>query len=134
HVPEGELRTDPKALREWLVREGITLCFLPTPLAEVMLGERWPEGGRLRALLTGGDRLRTFPERGLGFEVVNHYGPTENTVVATAGVAEPGREGAPTIGRPISNVKVYLLDGRMEPVPPGVLGEMYLGGRSLARG
>ena len=66
HVPEGELRTDPKALREWLVREGITLCFLPTPLAEMMLGERWPEGGRLRALLTGGDRLRTFPDEAWG--------------------------------------------------------------------
>ncbi len=136
HIPDEGTRVTPLRLKEWLVEEGITLSFLPTPLAEAVLGEEWASSGSLRALLTGGDRLRRRPGRGLGFEVVNHYGPTENTVVGTAGaVAVDGEEGrAPSIGKPISNVRAYVLDGGMEPVPEGVWGELYLGGAGLARG
>ena len=64
----------------------------------------------LRALLTGGDKLHRAPPRGLPFRVVNHYGPTENTVVATSAVVEPGERGTPPIGRPIGNVRAYVLD------------------------
>jgi amino acid adenylation domain-containing protein len=135
--PEREVRLNPGRLRHWLVQERISLTFLPTPLAEAVLQGSWPEGGRLRALLTGGDRLHERPTPGLGFELVNHYGPTENTVVATAGVvgaATGAVEPAPSIGRPVTGVRVYLLDLHWEPVPVGVWGEMFLGGRGLARG
>ena len=136
HIPDESIRTDPERLREWLVMEKITLSFLPTPLAEAVLGLEWPRDVALRALLTGGDRLRRYVPHDLPFEFVNHYGPTENTVVTTFGkvpfVSET--ESAPSIGRPIGNTQVYLLDEQMEPVPVGVAGEMYIGGEGLARG
>ncbi|MGV4925651.1 non-ribosomal peptide synthase/polyketide synthase [Streptomyces sp. BHT-5-2] len=68
-------------------------------------------------------------------EVANVYGPTEATVYATAwfaGDAPP--EQAPPIGRPVARTRCYVLDGRLRPQPPGVSGELYLGGGGLARG
>ncbi|HEX8149510.1 MAG TPA: amino acid adenylation domain-containing protein [Pyrinomonadaceae bacterium] len=66
--------------------------------------------------------------------VVNLYGPTEYTTYTTA--EEVGRDDAerPAIGRPIANTQVYILDGRMEPAPVGVTGEVFIGGAGLARG
>ena len=82
HIPEDELRLRPDQLAAWLAEQEITLSFLPTPLAEAMLENGHPDGLRLRALLTGGDRLhRSWA--GLPFPLMNHYGPTESSVVAT---------------------------------------------------
>ena len=109
---------------------------MPTPLAERVLSLDWPKDLALRILLIGGDKLYHSPSASLPFEVVNNYGPTENTVVTTSGlVSSNGRvDGAPAIGRPISNTKVYLLDQQLQPVPIGVPGELYIGGVGLARG
>src|SRR5207249_43248 len=96
----------------------------------------WPPTTALRTVLTGGDRLEQFPPAGLPFELVNNYGPTENTVVATSGPVPPGGDSgkAPSIGRSIDNVQCYVLDRAGQPVPVGVPGELCLGGVSLARG
>ena len=142
HVPPREVVVAPRDLAAWLARERITVCFLPTPLAEAVLAAEppLPEGPALRLLLTGGDRLRRPPAAGLGFTLVNHYGPTETSVVATAGAVAPGgdcREGGdrpPAIGRPIANVEVLLLDPALRPVPMGAVGELAIGGVALARG
>jgi amino acid adenylation domain-containing protein len=134
HVVDEATRTSPARLVEWLVRERITLSFLPTPLAEAALEEHWPRELALRALLTGGDRLRRAPARPLPFRLVNHYGPTENTVVATAGEVRPGVDGPPPIGRPLPNVEAHVLDRHLEPLPVGAPGELCLGGVGLARG
>ncbi len=137
HVPDAETRSDPRRLLDWMAAERITLAFLPTPLAEALvevLEHGAPAGLALRALLTGGDRLRRAPERPLPFALVNHYGPTESTVVTTAGLVEPGRVGAPSIGRPIGGLSVRLLDRDGRRVPPGVPGELCVGGVGLARG
>jgi acyl-coenzyme A synthetase/AMP-(fatty) acid ligase len=116
------------------VTEGITLSFLPTSLAEMTLDAPWPAGVRLRALLTGGDKLYRAPRRALPFRLVNHYGPTENTVVATCAVVDPTENGAPPIGRPIGNVQAYVLDRDGNPAPVGIPGELCLAGDSLAAG
>ena len=89
---------------------------------------------RLRALLTGGDKLHRAPRHDLPFRLVNHYGPTENTVVTTCAVVEPGDDAVPPIGRPIDNVQVYVLDVHGQPAPVGVPGELCIAGDSLAAG
>jgi amino acid adenylation domain-containing protein len=142
HVPPPAIARSPRELLAWLAAESITLAFLPTPLAEAVVrlaGPERPAGLALRALLTGGDHLRQAPAGELGFELVNHYGPTESTVVATAGAipaAGPGAGpgGPPAIGRPLPGLAAYLLDGELRPVPPGARGEICLAGASLARG
>jgi len=134
HVIADETRNSPNALIGCLAEEGITLSFLPTALAEMVLEGSWPDDLRLRALLTGGDKLNRAPRRGLPFRLVNHYGPTENTVVATWAPVEPGGDAVPPIGRPIDNVRIYVLDPHGQPAPPGVPGELCIAGESVAAG
>jgi len=135
HIPDEETRTMPARLRDWLVAEAVTISFLPTPLAESVLALEWPRSVALRTLLTGGDTLRRYPSPSLPFELVNNYGPTETTVVATSiGVTPEVRDGAPSIGRPIANTEIYLLDTELRPTPIGVSGELYIGGVGVARG
>ena len=134
--PEEGARRDPERLRAWLLAEGVTMAFVPAPMAERLVALPFPRGCALRMLLTGADRLHSFAPPGLPFTLVNNYGPTECTVVATSGpVAPEGRsEGLPPIGRPIDNVRVVLRDDRGEPVPEGGIGELYIGGAGVARG
>src|SRR5262249_61971005 len=88
HLVEEAIRRDIPELIRWMVRAGITVSFLPTPLAELALDEVWPEATSLRAILTGGDRLRTRPPAGIPFRVLNNYGPSECAVVTTAAWVE----------------------------------------------
>jgi amino acid adenylation domain-containing protein len=67
-------------------------------------------------------------------EVHNLYGPSETTTYSTATHLPSGESGVPGIGRPITNTLAYVLDRRMEPVPIGIPGELYLGGAGVARG
>ncbi|MEM7357440.1 MAG: amino acid adenylation domain-containing protein, partial [Acidobacteriota bacterium] len=134
-LADESVRSSADRLGDWLEAHRISLSFLPTPLAEAFLSTYWASDSgspRWRALLTGGDRLRQRPKAEA--RLVNHYGPTENSVVATWGPVAASGSGLPTIGRPIANVRVHLLDPELEPVPLGVGGELYLGGASLARG
>jgi amino acid adenylation domain-containing protein len=67
-------------------------------------------------------------------EVYNLYGPSETTTYSTVAHLAPGESEMPGIGRPIANTRAYVLDRRLEPVPIGVPGELYLGGAGVARG
>ncbi|MDT0378187.1 amino acid adenylation domain-containing protein [Streptomyces sp. DSM 42041] len=135
HLPAEDVLDDPAALAAWTADTALTLCFLSTPRLETVLDDPSLASGRLRAVLTGGDALRRRPAPGLPFRVVNHYGPTECTVVATAGdVAAREAADSPDIGRPVDNTRAYVLDERLGAVPPGVVGELYLAGTGLARG
>jgi amino acid adenylation domain-containing protein len=136
HLVDEITRISGECLRDWLLAKRITISFVPTPLAERLLTLEWPRATALRILLTGGDTLRRYPPPNLPFALVNNYGPTETTVVATSGLVEPGRriDVLPTIGRPIANTEVYILDERLERTPAGTPGEIYIGGEGLARG
>jgi len=136
HLPPEPVRVAPEGLQAWLLAERVTVAWVPTPFVEPLLALDWPQETALRVLQTGGDRLRVRPPAGLTFDLYNHYGPTEATVVATRALVAPGGGGErpPTIGRPLSNVRVYVLDRHLNPVPVGVPGELYIGGRGVARG
>jgi amino acid adenylation domain-containing protein len=129
-------RASPEALRDWLVTESVTISFVPTALAEQIVQSAWPGCTKLRYLLTGADTLHRFPVPGLPFQFVNNYGPTECTVVATSGMVASAcaSGGTPSIGKAIDNTEIYLLDDRLRPVPNGEVGEIYIGGASVARG
>ena len=138
YLADEETRTDPERLVGWLARNGITTAFASTPLVESLLQRSWPGETALRFLLTGGDALRCRPPAGLGFRLVNHYGPTENSVVATAGVVEPSGPGdalafPPAIGKPVGNVRIHIVDRSLDLVPLGAAGELLIGGESLSR-
>jgi len=136
HIPDEETRVSASKLVQWLAENAITICFLPTPLAEAVIEETLPPSLKLRAILTGGDVLHRYPDKALPFMLVNHYGPTENTVVTTRALipAQADAETPPPIGSPIANVQVFLLNKNFEPVPLGVPGELFIGGVGLARG
>ena len=129
-APSRDGGEDIDALLDWWRAQPLDVSFLPTPIAEYAFS-RHLEHPTLRTLLIGGDRLRQF-NREQTFAVINNYGPTEATVVATSGRIEPGR--TLHIGKPVSNATTYLLDDRQRPVPIGVAGELYVGGAGVARG
>ena len=104
-----------------VVRERITVGFVPTIHAEPMIAMAWPTDTPLRFLLTGGDTLQKAPPVPLPFEVVNNYGPTECTVVTTSGVVEVGVQGKPSIGRPITGASIYLWMNMASPCPMAIL-------------
>ncbi|MGA9381329.1 MAG: amino acid adenylation domain-containing protein, partial [Phormidium sp.] len=127
----------PTDLRDWLIEQKINISFLPTPLAEKLLSLEWKKGIALRTMLIGGDKLQNYPSQLIPFQIVNNYGPTENTVVATSGKVALNRAtdiASPSIGRPIANTQVYILDRNLQLVPIGVQGELHIGGASLAQG
>ncbi len=136
HLPDDVTRVSPVLLRDWLVKHQITIAFLPTALAEAAIALEWPPETALRYLLTGADTLHRYPLSSLPFALINNYGPTEATVVATFGPVPPLEQpdGPPSIGRPIDNTRIYILDECQRQVPIGVPGELYIGGAGVARG
>ncbi len=134
HIANEETRMTPAQLVNWLATCGITISFLPTAMAETAMQERWPSQLQLRVLLIGGDRLHAAALKECSFKLVNNYGPTEYTVVATWGEVVAGSTQEPAIGRPIANTQIYILDKDLEPVATGIAGEIYIGGAGLSRG
>lgn len=134
-IPDERTRLSPEALRDWLVSEHITISFAPTPIAQQLMFLDWPQGTRLRLLLTGADVLQKYPPSGLPFAVINNYGPTECTVVATSGPLPVGEsETPPSIGKPIRKAEIRILDENLQEVAPGSAGELCIGGASVGRG
>jgi amino acid adenylation domain-containing protein len=136
YLIKSEFLLSPEILQEKLTSHNITISFIPTPLAEQLCLLPWSENTTLRTMLTGGDRLNSYPSNKLPFKFFNNYGPTENTVVTTSGqiLSEASDSKFPPIGLPIANTQVYILDRYLQLLPIGVYGEIYIGGLSLARG
>ncbi|WP_431902931.1 amino acid adenylation domain-containing protein [Nonomuraea sp. bgisy101] len=119
----------------------LTVMDLPTSYWQELLaaGAAWPP--ELRLLILGADPLpgpalaAWYASGPQGARVVNSYGPTETTVIATAAELDPSEsERRPTVGHPLSGTTLEVLAPDGGPVPPGVAGELYIGGAGLARG
>jgi amino acid adenylation domain-containing protein len=138
-IPPDCVKTDPVALRDWLLAERITTTFVPTALCEELLALDWPATAALRVMLTGGDVLHRRPRAGLPFRVVNNYGVSEATVVSTSGTVMPADAAGestdlPTLGTAISGVTLTVVDRNGQPVPADTEGELIIGGASVGRG
>ncbi|OKI09490.1 non-ribosomal peptide synthetase [Streptomyces sp. CB02923] len=140
-APSGTAK-DPLALRRLVAESGATLFQATPSVYRSMLGGSGDGPDEAAAdlagvrLLVGGEALpAALAERlhAQGGGAVNLYGPTEATVWVTTGDVT-GPERPPMIGRPLPNVRVYVLDEKLRPVPDGVAGELYVAGPFLARG
>ncbi|MCX7748500.1 MAG: amino acid adenylation domain-containing protein [Clostridia bacterium] len=127
--------TDGSMLMSILNEQHISM-MQATPATWRLLIESGWSGNEVLKVLCGGEAL----QRNLAGQLLerceslyNVYGPTETTIWSTLAKVEPG-EGSVTIGKPISNTKVYVLDKAMNAVPVGVPGELYIGGDGVARG
>jgi len=134
HVADDATTCAPAALQRWLLDTQITIGFVPTPMAELLLELPWPADAALRTMLTGGDVLHRRPAPGTPFALVNHYGVTEAAVVSTSGVVTPGGTGLPSIGRAIAGttLRVITPDGHL--AETGAPGELFISGPSVALG
>ncbi|MFB4309162.1 amino acid adenylation domain-containing protein [Actinomadura sp. GTD37] len=140
-APPGHLGGE--ALEELIAAGELTGLFLTTTLFNLVADERPHAFAGLREVLTGGEAgspsaIRKVLAACPGIEVGNVYGPTEATTYTTiagqrAPLADPSETSA-VLGRPLDDVRVYVLDQGLRPVPPGVVGEAYIAGAGLGRG
>ncbi|PZE20566.1 non-ribosomal peptide synthetase [Paenibacillus xerothermodurans] len=129
HIIDETIRMDIVRLNEYFNNNGISVTFLPTQLCEQFMEL---DNRSLRVLLTGGDQLKRVGSEHR-YTLVNNYGPTESTVVATSTSVKHGAQTI-TIGRPITNTRLYVLGSGGQLQPTGVAGELCIAGRGLARG
>ncbi|WP_461020444.1 amino acid adenylation domain-containing protein, partial [Streptomyces daliensis] len=135
-VASSEERLEPEALAAMIREAGVQVASVVPSLLGVLEPESVPGVGnwvlgaeRLTADLAAKWRAQS--------KVWNTYGPTEATVITTATLLAEGitaQDAPPAIGAPIGNAQVFVLDGFLRPVPPGVTGELYVSGAGLARG
>jgi amino acid adenylation domain-containing protein/non-ribosomal peptide synthase protein (TIGR01720 family) len=135
-VPEAT-RQDPDAMRGWLRRHRVdVLDCTPSLLRLLVRDGLLRDASAPRLLVPGGEAIDEALWRELATaprtRTFNVYGPTECTVDATAFAVRPGTR--PTLGGPLANMRVYVLDAHLRPVPPCVPGELFIAGAGLARG
>ncbi|MFD6907583.1 amino acid adenylation domain-containing protein [Streptomyces sp. NPDC060077] len=130
-APADELLPGP-ALAATVARHGVTALLLPPSSLAVLPEDALPPG---TTLVVGAEACPPdLVERwSSGRRMVNAYGPTEATVMATMSRPLSGRV-RPPLGEPVAGARVYLLDGALQPVPAGAPGELYVAGEGLARG
>jgi natural product biosynthesis luciferase-like monooxygenase protein len=138
-VTEAAVPQQSESIPQLIERHAVTHFQCTPSMADMLLLDNEAERAfqQLQVLMIGGE---AFPsvlaqrlQRLVGGQVLNMYGPTETTIWSTT-----HQVGAPqkvvSIGRPIANTTLYLLDGQMQPVPLGLPGELYIGGAGVVRG
>lgn len=137
-VIDDAVRGSPTRFWEEICRsEANLISFNPSVLAA--LSVPGAEASHLEHIILGGEQLKRefateLAKRFKGARITNRYGPTEATVDVIAHVVQADESGTIPIGRPLANHDAYVLDERLQPVPIGVSGELYISGAGLARG
>jgi len=142
HILDPGTVTDPDAVAGYLAGRGIDyMKVVPSHLAALGSSEGLARLFPARALVLGGEAAPPGLAGELlaaagGRDLVNHYGPTETTIgVATSRLTIADvDEGVLPVGSPVANTRLYVLDSFLQPVPPGVTGQLYVAGAGLARG
>jgi len=128
-VPE-EIRADLIALDEFFVKNEITHAFMTTQVGRQFA--LFTSSKKLEYLSVGGEKLTPLtPPKGLNF--INLYGPTECTVAVTAYTVKT-EKGIIPIGKPLSNLRLYIVDSAMRPLPVGAAGELCITGVQVGKG
>jgi amino acid adenylation domain-containing protein len=133
HVYARERTMPGDELVSILKEDQITMVTLPPTALEALAQE---ELSNLQTVIAAGEACTAeiVEKWAVGRKFFDAYGPTEATVCVTMSECEAGHNRRPTIGRPIANAQVYILDREMKPAPVGVRGDMYLSGVGVARG
>jgi amino acid adenylation domain-containing protein len=134
-------KPQPAVIADLVTREHVSMLHVSASLFNFLLDEYPQTFGGVRQLFTGGEpasvphmekALREYP----GMRIVNGYSPVESTIFTVCHQVCADDIGGPSIpvGRPIGGKRVYVLDGGLSPLPPGVTGELYMAGAGLAQG
>jgi amino acid adenylation domain-containing protein len=127
--------SDPRALADLLERSAATVMQATPTTWRMLIDSGWRGRSGMKALCGGEALPLALADSlvGIGLELWNMYGPTETTIWSTCAPIQA--QGEPlTIGRPIANTTIYILDRNLRAVPVGVAGELWIGGDGLARG
>ena len=145
HVIAYEVSTDATRMAAYTAQQPIdVLKIVPSHLQALLQGAEAKHVLPRKYLITGGETLTAqlierVVQLGAACDILNHYGPTETTVGSlTLRLNEYDRKHSPAasipIGRPIANTQVYILDSNLQPVPVGVVGELYIAGAGVTAG
>ncbi|ACU62619.1 non-ribosomal peptide synthetase [Chitinophaga pinensis] len=129
----AELLVNPAKLCEVLEENKVNMLTIP-PSYQSSITDRTLS---LETVVSAGEMLsrqQAYIVQQKGIRLINAYGPTENTVAATLSASPVHSNGHITIGKPLDNVQIYILDKHLRPVPLGIAGEIYIGGAQVARG
>jgi amino acid adenylation domain-containing protein len=132
-VADRTTLASPALLSRLLREERITSMAMPPTLLETIPEGDYPD---LSSIIVGGESCpaSAVARFAAGRRFFNVYAPTEGTIYATLMPCSPARPEPPPIGRPIANMRAYVLDSHLEPLPTGVVGELCLGGIGVTRG
>ncbi|WP_439658272.1 amino acid adenylation domain-containing protein [Lentzea sp. HUAS TT2] len=134
-------RPEPAVVARLIPRHGVTTAYLSASLFNYLVDEHPEVFAGLRQVMTGGEAASTrhvgeLLRRHPHVRLVNGYGPVENMIIGTSHALTPadalGR--SVPVGRSLANKRTHVLDAALQPVPPGVIGEVYLSGLGLAEG
>ncbi|MBD2234787.1 non-ribosomal peptide synthetase [Phormidium tenue] len=132
YIPPQSAQLPGMALMQFLQEHAITHALMTPAVLAVLPSGELPN---LQVLITGGEicSSQVIDRWAANRRFFNAYGPTETTIWATVAELHPG-DNPLTIGRPILNTQVYILDAHLNPVPAGIPGELYIGGAGVAQG